>query len=541
MDVVDELVRARDAYERREWVSAYGRLSDLDASTLTADDFANLATAAYLLGHKNDCVQALQRAYQANLDAGDTLAAVRSGFWVALVLNTSGEVAVGGGWVARSQRLLEEVGRDTVEHGYLLIHLMFRHIFSGDFPAAHEHAVQISDYGRRFHDQDLIAMGLCSEGRLLLYAGQVPQGLALFDEAMVAVTAGEVSPIFAGMIYCTMIEGCQEISDFGRAAEWTRALTRWCDAQPGLVPFTGQCAVHRGQIMRVHGAYADALNEYDRAVQRYLSSGTPGAAGLAMSESGDVLRILGDLSAADRAYQKASGFGHDPQPGLALLWLERGRTEAALAAVRRLVAERRDAVHRSQVLPAAVEVLLACGQIDEAVGLAAELLEIAEQFECAALRATADYAASSVLLARDDAATALPHLRAAAALWVGLGASYENARCRLLIGKAYHRLGDLDSALREVSEARRTFADLGARPAEQEASRLLQPSAPRGLTAREVEVLRLVASGKGNAEIARELCLSEKTVARHLSNIFAKIDVPSRTAAAAFAFEHRLI
>jgi DNA-binding CsgD family transcriptional regulator len=542
MGVVDDLIRARESFERREWVAAYDALSRLDPSALKADDFAQLAMAAALLSRRNDCVQALQRAYQVNLEAGETLAAVRSAYWLAMTLITAGEVAVGGGWVARAQRLLEDVSGDVVERGYVLLSLMFRHLVAGELAPAHELAVQMTSYGRRFSEPDLVAMGLCAQGRMLLYQGQVPEGLAMLDEAMVGVAAGEVSPIFAGHVYCTMIEGCQELSDFAHAAEWTTALTRWCDAQPGLVLFTGQCALHRGQIMRVRGAYADALEEFDRAVRRYVLAETPWAAGLVMSERGDVLRIQGDLAGADEAYQKAGAYGHEPQPGLALLWLAQGRGDAALAAIRRLVAEPRDPVHRAQLLPAAVHILLACDESDEAAALAEELAGIAESFRCTAQRAMAGYATGSVLLARRDCAGALAQLRTAADLWAGLGASYEVARCRVLIGQADQLLGDVESARTELAEAGRLFSELGAAPAAAEVSRLMQPAAtPGGLTAREVEVLRLVASGRSNTEIATELFLSEKTVARHLSNIFGKIDVSSRTAAAAFAFEHRLV
>jgi ATP/maltotriose-dependent transcriptional regulator MalT len=541
MGVVDDLVRARDAYERREWTAAYEALSDLDPSTMTGDDFSQLATAAYLLGHNNDCIHALQRAYQVNIDEGETLAALRSAIWLAVVLTFLGEVAVGGGWVARSQRLLEDLEGDVVERGYVSLLLMFRAIVGGEFAAAQARAVEATDHGRRFHDPDLVAMGLCSEGRMKIYAGHVAEGLALLDDSMVGISAGEVSPIFAGHIYCTMIEGCQEVSDFGRAAEWTSALTRWCEGQPSLVRFTGQCAVHRGQIMRLRGAYADALEEFELAMHRYLASGTPDAAGMALTERGDVLRTQGDLAGAEQAYHEASSHGRDPQPGLALLWLARGRTDAALAAARRLAAEPRDPVHRSQVLPAAVHILLGAGEVDEASVHAEELAGIAERFGCAALRAMSGYATGGVLLAQDDAAAALSRLRSAAALWAGLGSRYEVARCRVLIGQVYRRLGDIDSAVAELVEARRTFAELGTRPAEEEASGLLQPSAPAGLTAREVEVLRLVASGRSNSEIAAKLVLSDKTVARHLSNIYTKIDVTSRTAAAAFAFEQRLV
>lgn len=541
MGVIDDLIRARQSFERRDWVSAYDRFSDLDPSTLKADDFARLAMAAHLLGRHNDCIQALQRAYQVNLDAGKTLAAVRCAFWLAMVLNTSGETAIGGGWVARSLRLLNGMSDDVVERGYVLIHLMYRHIYAGEFPDAHELAAQITEYGVRHRDPDLLAMGLCSQGRLLLYSGRVAEGLGLLDEAMVGVSAGEVAPIFAGQIYCTMIEGCQEISDFTRVAEWTAALTRWCDAQPGLVAFTGQCAVHRGQIMRLRGAYDQALDEFESAVEHYQAQGTPAAAGLAMYERGEVLRIQGDYTAAEDAYGQATTFGYEPQPGLALLWLARGRTEAALAAVRRLLAEPRDPVHRSHLLPGAVHVLLAAGESDDAASLAEELNGLATSFGCAALRAMGGYATGNVLLAHGDAASALPALRTAAQLWAELDATYEVARCRVLVGQAYQYLGDLHSARSELVAAHRTFAQLGAGPAEREAGRLLQPDAPGGLTAREVEVLRLVASGKSNTEIAKVLFLSEKTVARHLSNIFTKIDVRSRTAAAAFAFEHNML
>jgi DNA-binding CsgD family transcriptional regulator len=546
LGVVDDLLLAHEAYERRDWLAAYEALSGLvgagrDAGTLDGEGFVRLATAAYLTGRKNDCVQALQRAYQLNLDDDDRLAAVRAAFWLALVLTTSGESAVGGGWVSRAQRLLEDVSGDVVERGYVMVPVMFRHVFAGEFEPVYECAVQITDYGRRFDDANLVAMGVMSQGRLALYSGRVPEGLALLDEAMVSIATGAVSPIFAGHVYCTMIEGCQEISDFGRATEWTVALTHWCDEQPGLVPFTGQCAVHRGQIMRLQGAFDEALEEFAKAVRRYLETDTGPAAGLALAERGDVLRIRGQFDAAEAAYTEALGFGHEPQPSLALLWLAQGRVGAAAAAIKRLLAEPRDAVHRSQLLPGAVEILLAADGADLAADASAELSEIAAGFGCAALRAMAGGAAGHVALSRGDHADAIAELRRAGRLWNELGAPYETARCGVLLGRALRALGDEDSAAAELDAAHRTFAALDAAPAEREAANLLHPRAPGGLSAREIEVLRLVAAGKTNPAIATALVLSEKTVARHLSNIFAKLGVTSRTAAAAFAFEHRLV
>lgn len=541
MGVVDDLAKARAAFERREWVAAYDALVDADEGSMLADDFARLATTAFLLGRKNDCIQALQRAYKAHLDAGETVAAIRSAFWLAMVLIGDGEVAVGGGWVARAQRLLEGVEGDVVERGYVLTPVMLRHIFAQEYQQAYALALEITDYGRRFDDPNLLANGLNAQGRMMLYSGRVREGLALLDEAMVGISTGDVSPIFAGEVYCSLIEACQEVSDFDRAAEWTSALTSWIEAQPGLVPFTGQCAVHRGQIMRVRGAFAGAVEEFELSVHRYLEAETPAPAGLAMDECGGVLRILGDLPAAERAYERSVAFGHEPQPGLALLWLARGQTSDALAAIRRLLAEPRDPVHRSQLLPASVEVLLAAGEIDEAATVSEELTAVAESFGCSALKAMAHYARGSVLLAKGQPSAAVTELRDAQRHWQRLLAPYETARARLLIGRALREVGDDHSASSELTAARRTFHELGAVSAEAEAARMLTPALPRGLTEREVEVLRLVATGKSNPEIAETLVLSEKTVARHLSNIFTKLDVPTRTAAAAFAFENRLL
>ena len=540
MGVVEELVRAREAYDRREWVAAYDALSGAVPDELAAGDFANLATAAFLLGRRNDCIQAMQRAHQANLDAGEVAAAVRCAFWLALVLFTGGEVAVGSGWVARSQRLLDELDEDVVERGYVLIHTMFKNIEAGDYPLALESAAEIEQYGRRFRDPDLTAMGVSARGRLMMYAGHVPEGLALFDEAMVEVAAGHVSPILAGTVYCSMIEACQEVSDFGRAAEWTGQLTRWCDSQQELVPFTGQCAVHRGQIMRVRGAFTEALEEFDRALERYVAAGSDPAAGLAWAERGEVLRIRGDYAAAEEACDKAVDHGHDPQPGRALLWRDQGRLEAASAAVQRLLGEPRDPVHRCQILPAAADVLLCVGSVEEAAAVAEELHGLADRFASAPLRAAAGYALGTVAAAHGDPAAAAAQLRRAQGLWQSLEAPYEAARAGAALGRVFRALGDEDSALAELNAARRTFHEVGAAPAERAVAELLAPSYPGGLTAREVEVLRLVASGRSNPEIAADLVLSEKTVARHLSNIFTKLDVRSRTAAAGYAYEHHL-
>ncbi len=540
--VIEDLARARTAYERRAWRTAYDALSGTDDPELAAADFDRLAISAYLVGRANDAIQAGQRGYQLHVANADVDNAVRSAFFLAMTLMQEGENAIGGGWVSRAQRLLEEVSGDTVGHGYVRMLEMFQRIFSGDFAGVHPLAVEVTDYGQRFDDADLHANGLNAQGRMLIYAGRVREGLALLDESMVAVTMGEVSPVYAGDIYCSLIEACQEVSDYGRAAEWTSRLTRWVDEQPELVRFTGQCAVHRGQILRIRGALRDAATEFESAVTRYLAAGEPGPAGLACAEHGDVLRVLGDHAGAEAAYDRAAEFGHEAQPGLALLRLAQGRTEVAAAAVRRLLGERDDPVGRSQVLPAAVEVLLAAGELEAAGAAADELAEIAQSFGCLPMLAMAGDAVGSVLVAREDYPAALAQLRSSVHSWAEADAPYQAARTRVLIGRCVRGLGDEDAAVRELAAAHRSLVALGAQPDAEAVARLLPgAAAPGGLSDREMDVLRLVATGQSNHQIAAALFLSEKTVARHLSNIFTKLDVTSRTAAAAYAFEHRIL
>ncbi|WP_199904878.1 helix-turn-helix transcriptional regulator [Nocardioides sediminis] len=534
--------QAADHFARGDWLAAYDAWSRDGLDGLGADELDRFSTAAVLVGHHDEQVRALQRAFLARQEEGDPRGAVSCAVRLALSTADQGEHALAAGWAARAAEMAEEIGEDCVEQGWVSFLRMFRALGEGDVAGAQVLADQAHATARRFHDPDLLAMSACAQGRVSLMAGRFAEGLARLDDAMVRVVAGETSAFIAGHVYCTAIEGCQEISDLGRVAEWTSALERWCDAQPGLLAFTGQCAVHRGQLMRLRGAWDDALRELARAAERYREIGTLNAIGLTAVETGDLLRLRGDLDGADAAYQRAADLGLDPQPGLALLWLAGGRDAAALAAVDRLLADPGGPVQRCRLLPGAVEVLLAAGQVERARSLAGELASLAAAIGTPPLAAAAAQAMGAVELAGGDAAGALPYLRRAHQLWAQVSSPYDAAVARLLTGQCLLSLGDASSAEREVAAARATFRRLGAAPMSDRASSLLAPGAlPGGLTAREVEVLRLVAAGRSNAQIAAELVLSEKTVARHLSNIFGKLDVGSRTAAAAYAFEHGLV
>ena len=542
MSVIDELHRARESFERREWVSAYRALSELDDDALEASDFLALATTAFLLGRRNDFVQASQRAHQISLDAGDRGTAARAAYGLAVTLWQAGELAVGSGWLARTARIVEDLGDDVPERGYLCDLQLMSHVRRGELAQAVPLAPKITEAGRRHGEPDLVALGLHAEGRLMLYADSVAEGLERMDEALAGVMAGEVGPMTAGRVYCSTIEACQEVADLGRAGEWTSALTRWCEDQPGLLAFTGQCATHRGQLLRLHGAFDDAVQELERAIERYEAFGGDPAIGQAHYELGETHRVRGRLADAERAYDEAVRRGHPGQPGRALLWLAQGRPDAAADAVRGLLAERQDPVHRAQVLPAAVLVLAARGDTADAADLAEELLDLGRRFGSSALLASGRYAAAVARVASAEPTRAVDEARQALELWAALSAPYEAARSRAVLGRALRMLGDERSATGELESALSELAVLDAEPDRREVAALLTPGTrPGGLTAREVEVLRLVATGMGNTQIAERLTLSEKTVARHLSNIFTKLDVSSRTAAAAFAFEHRLV
>jgi len=517
------------------WTDVYEALTR--AGPLPADELERLATAAYMLGRDGDYVSGLERAHQAHLERGAGLRAARCAFWLGLALMLRGETGRATGWMGRAQRLVEREGVDCVEQGYLMLPAMFRHEAAGDLEAAAATAGAAGAVGERFGDPDLFALCAQAHGTFLVMLGRAEEGLALLDEAMVAVTAGELSPIVSGLVYCGVILGCQVAYEPRRAHEWTAALTEWCERQPDMVAFTGRCLTHRAEIMCLHGAWEEALQEARRAGRRSEEGGNRLARGEAVYLQGEVHRLRGELAAAEEAYREASRAGREPQPGLALLRLAQGDGAAAAAAIRRALGEARDPPARARLLPANVEVALALGETEDARAAAVELGRLAAGQEDGMLGAMAAFAAGAVALAAGDPGDALDASRRAAHVWQQLEAPYETARARALVGLACGALGDDDTAAFELEAARGVFAGLGAAPDLARVEALMRPAPEfHGLTAREQEVLRLVAAGRSNREIAAELVLSEHTVARHLQNIFAKLGVSSRTAASALAW-----
>jgi DNA-binding NarL/FixJ family response regulator len=545
MNSGDALARGRTAHARREWPDAYDSLSEADRSaSLGADDVVLLATAAFMIGRDDEWMSGLERAHHLYEDAGDSLGAVRCAFWIGMNLALRGELGPATGWLARAHRLLEREGRDCVERGYLLLPVMIEHEATGDLVAAAATAGEAAEIGERFGDADLFAIAVHAQGQVLIRHGRVREGLGLLDEAMVAVTTRELSPPVTGLVYCGVILACQEVYDVRRAQEWTAALTRWCEQQPGLVAFTGRCLVHRAEIMQLRGAWRDALAEARSAGRRLADGTNRAAAAQAFYRQAELHRLQGEFDAAEDAYREASQYGWEPQPGVAQLRLAQGRVAAAAAAIRRVSAETTAPLKRAGLLPALVEIMLAVGDVEAARTACRELEAMVETYESMMMGAMLWQARGAVALAEGDERAALLALRQALQKWQELEAPYDAARVRVLVALACRALGDEDAVDLELGTARRTFAELGAAPDLARIDALLERTgsgATHGLTPRELEVLRLVAAGRSNRRIAEVLVISEHTVARHVQNIFAKLGVSSRTAAGAFAFEHHLV
>jgi DNA-binding CsgD family transcriptional regulator len=536
------LDRGRTAYREDRFADAVAGLEAADRDhAVAASDLEHLAVAAILIGRSDEGIDALTRAHQAYLADGDIDAATRCAAWLGMELMDLDDRARAGGWFARAQRLVDGAPDGRPDHGFLLIPEGVSALYAGDAERAAAAFEEAGELARAHHDADLIALAELGLGQSRIQLGQAEAGLAMLDEVMVSVTAGEVSPIPSGIVYCAMLQSCRLAFDARRAREWTRALDHWCAERPDMVGFTGQCHAQRAAQFLLHGAWDDALEAAEEARERAARGDRDGLWG-AWYQHGEVHRLRGDLTAAEASYEQAARTGYEPQPGLALLRLAQGNTTLARSLILGAV-ERVDPGERRCLLAAVVEIQLGVDDIAAARAAVDELAALGRASAMPMLHALGEQAESSVLLAEGDARGALTTSRRAWGRWRELDVPYEAARCRLIAARASRALGDEASALMELDAARAVFVELGARHAlasvEAESS-AMRSGHPGGLSARELEVLRLVAAGATNRAIAGELYLSEKTVERHLSNIFAKLEVPSRAAATAFAFRHGL-
>ena len=527
-----------------EWNDAFEAFSIADKSlTLDANDLSLLAWSAGLTARDDEMLATQERVYRAWLAVDQQLAAARAAFWLGFRLLALGEPSAASGWLSRAQRLVEQQACECVEHGYLLLPATQRHLSAGDLDLAKECAQRALEIGMRFGEPDLMAFARNLLGRVHISKGQIGRGLEMLDEAMVAAVAGELTPVVTGIVYCTSIVSCDRVYALDRVREWTAALSTWVAGQPQLGLFNGHCLVHRAEVMQMNGSWPEAVDEARRAVVRCVRSIERESAGRAHYQQAEIHRLRGAFVEADAAYLEASRAGFEPQPGLALLRLAQGDAAGAANSSRRVVAAIRDRVPRLRFLPAHVEILLAAGDIEAARAASDELQQISEALGTEVVAAIAAHAQASVELALKNPEGALGPARRSFRFWQQIGAPYLAARLRVTLGRACTALGDAESAAMEFRCAREVFEKLGAQPDVAALDALLDRSGSSiaGLTERELQVLRLLATGLTNKAIARELELSEKTIERHVSNIFGKAGVPTRAAATAFAYEQKLV
>ena len=539
-DRIADIERARAAVGRESWAEAHEAFGAVDPATYTPEDWRDLADTAWWLGRIDESLSARQRAYSGFAAAGDEASAGWMAGRLCIEHFLREEPAVGAGWLARSQRHARAMP-ECVELGWIAFLEGTVARFGGNLEGAIPLVERATTYGVRFGDRDLVVMAIHTHGMILVAMGRVSEGVAMLDEAMTSVIAGELSNYYTGAVYCNVIQACLSIADVRRAAEWSVAAQAWADAMPPTSPYPGLCRINRATISTLRGEWPEAEAEAVRAAEELSFS--PSLHALALYEMGDVRRRLGDLAGAEEAFERAHELGLEPQPGLALLRLAQGKVDAAMTALRvAATGGDRTPLEGSRLLWALADAALAAGDLETARTAAGELNQMASEVDAPILAGSAGTVEGSVRLAEGDVPGALESLRRACAIWRDLRLPYEAARARMLYGLALRAAGDEDDARLELGAALSAFERLGAAADAVKASDLLAPatSLPRGLTPREAEVLRLVAAGKTNRDIAVELVISEHTVARHLQNMFVKLDVSSRSAATAFAYEHGL-
>lgn len=535
--MVDAVERARSSYAHRAWGDACAGLLP-NVESLDVVDLERLAVCAYLIGKEQESDDAWARAHHLRLAERDPDGAARCAFWIGFRLVNSHERPEANGWIARLARLVEDLPPDAVPRAQLAYLTGLRALFDeGDLVTAAADLGRAVTLAAAHVDTELAALARLALGRVLVFQGKITEGVHLLDDAMLTVRSEKLSPIAVGDSYCTAIDACHDLFDVQRGQDWTDGLTRWCAAQPDLVPFVGICQVHRAEFLQLKGAWVEAMAQAGLARARLSTPSRQLLYGAAVYQEGELRRLRGEFAEAEECFLEASEAGRDPQPGLALLRLSQGRNTDAALAIDRALAEADGPGARSQLLAAYVEVMLACDRVGEARLAATRLAKVAQALGSPMLDAVSHRSTGSVFLTEGDARSALGPLRRASDGFRVCEMPYEVARTAVLVGRARRELGDEEGARLVIDGARSMFERLGARP---DLARL-DSGRSAGLTARELQVLRLVAAGHTNRSIGSELGLSERTVDRHVSNIFTKLGVSSRAAATATAYESELL
>ena len=540
-DAPDTLAVARSLMARWAWAEAFdaARSADVAPGRAEAIRLDIVAEAAWWLGRLDDCIEAREQAYPRYEAVGDRLRAGHCAVRLWEHHQFKAHPAIAGAWLRRARRALE-ADTESIEFGNLELREAELAHGSGDLAEATTLARDALRLGQQLSSADLEAEALQTIGRVLIDAGRLTDGLGHLDEAMLSAVEGRLGPYTTGKVYCSLISACEELGDLRRAAEWTDATLRWSENHP-LAMWPAICRLHHAALLQLRGDWGAAEREARQACVELDGFHVPNVAA-GYIEIGEIRRRLGDLDGAEEAFARAEEFCGQQSAGLALVRLAQRRVDAATAIITRMLAEHTsNQLARGKLLPARVQIAVAAGDLDTAAAAVSELERIATDFKNPVLSAAALSSRGRLQLAQGDASAACATLRHALQHWQQLEVPYEVATARLLLGQACRDGGDEDGATRSFASAAAIFDRLGASLDAGHIRDLTSPlSLPAGLTAREAEVLALVASGQTNKAIAATLHLSERTIARHLSNIFTKVGVTSRTAAAGFAYENGL-
>ncbi len=530
------LTAGRAAYARGDWQVAYQQLEEARTrSELLPGDLGLLGSAAWWVGRVRQSLEICEEVHHRLLDGGDPVGAASKALDVGLVWFIRGDLVVASGWVNRARRILQDLP-EGLEHGYLVYLEAALTLDVRDLVPAREAAVRLQELGRRLHSPALTSFSLVLSGLADVRSGRTAAGFAQLDEAMLPVLAGHLPPEWAGEIYCIVIHACYDVNDLHRMRAWTHATEQWCEQFSGDVVYSGICRIHRLQLSSVAGDWAAAEHAIERSGTELVGRNN-WVAGEAFYQLGELRRLRGDLPGARAAYTRARDLGTEPQPGESLLRHATGEHDAAWSGVSAALAGR-DRLAAARLLQAAVDIALTRGLREDADRLCRQLEDTAVIYDTAGLRAWAGQARAAVLIAQSRYAEAMPLLQAAGREYRAMHARYEIARIHELLAQAHRGMDQPAAAASDAATALTIYRDLGALP---DVHRLDGGRPPGGLTQREAEVLALVAAGASNKTAAEALFISQKTVGRHLANIFAKIGTSSRTAAAAWAHDHGVL
>ena len=529
---IDLLSAARAAHQRRDWAASYEAF-DLASryAPLRTDDLDAFAFASWRLGHIKESSRAAERVF-AELTRTDPNAAAMKANELALAWLVRGDVNIGQGWMSRARRLLVAAD-ETPAHGYLTYLEAVVAAMAQDLDALAGHVRSLRETSARLDVPAVTALGLIAAGIEAILHARTAEGYALIDEAILPLMADQVPIEWAGDIYCMVLHHCHKLADLPRMRSWTQSMEQWCGLS-GSVPYGGVCDVHRLQV-QVASSDLGGLEDRLGTASRALVEVNAWAAAEGYYQLGEVRRLKGDFDGAATAFAEARTLGLDPQPGEALLACRRGDSAAAWTSIRLALAGG-DRLARVRLLRAAVEIALGRDALSEAENYCRELEADAKAFGTPGFRAWAAHARGAVAVRRGDFGVALESLQSALREYRVQQSRYETAEVYEWMALAKRGLGDREGAAADAATADAIYAQLGVEPAG-----ICGVPTPGGLTRRELDVLARIARGATNRQVAEQLHLSDKTVGRHLANIYAKLGVSTRTAAANWAFQQGVL